>query len=450
MFVFFRVIASIFYQILYMSIVASIIGLVILMIQKIINKRISPKYNYYIWLVFILILVFPISIFSKFSIYNHINVNIIKIINVENNDKIDRVLNDNDISTIIPDASLNNISMFGINIKIIIANILLMLSLIQVCITCFSMCLLKKKFSEISLENERIINIVDECKKELGIKKDIKIINQNIVDSPAIIGLFDVKILFSNNLLLLDDVSLKNMFLHEFAHYKRKDNFMNFLIMILSSIYWFNPIIKFIFKYIKQDIEFATDELAIKNMNLEETREYCRTIVEAEARSSKFAPILTFAGELEYIDKRIDFISFRNKFKKFSKVIAISTIFIVIFLCLVFYPTSYCNTTIPKLYFQTDDGLYEEIPIVNGNDKEKEISIKEGVNTQIISDNLSKNSYIYFNSSSINNTENYEEKTSIILNNNIKYLKKGNYLCNFTVVTKNKKVFEYVIKIKVI
>ena len=240
------------------------------------------------------------------------------------------------------------------------------------------------------------------------------------------------------------------MFLHELAHYKRKDNFMNFLIMVLNSIYWFNPIIKFVFKYVKQDLEFATDELAIKNMNLEETREYCRTIIDAEARSSKFAPILTFAGELEYMDKRIDLISLRNKFKKFSKIIAISSSFIIVFLCLVFYPTSYCNTTIPKLYLQTSDGIYEELLGINESDNIKEITIKEGSDVQIISSDLSTNSYICFYCSDINGISNAKGKNSVILNNNIKHLQRGNYLCNFTVVTNNKKSFEYVIKIKVI
>ena len=108
--VFVRIIASIFYQILYMSIVASIVGLVILLIQKIINKRISPKYKCYIWFVFIFILVFPISIPSKFSIYNFIDSRNIKIVEndyvsnrieiVHNNDEYFKNIKRNNFSNI--------------------------------------------------------------------------------------------------------------------------------------------------------------------------------------------------------------------------------------------------------------------------------------------------------------------------------------------------------------
>ena len=61
MFVLLRFIASIFYQILYMSILASVIGLIILLIQKIINRRISPQFKYFIWFSFVIMLIFPIS-----------------------------------------------------------------------------------------------------------------------------------------------------------------------------------------------------------------------------------------------------------------------------------------------------------------------------------------------------------------------------------------------------
>ena len=449
MFVIFRIVASIFYQILYMSIIASILGLVILLIQKIINKRISPKFNCFIWLVFIFVLIFPISITSKFSIYNHIDFNKVKVINIKNSDEID--INKNEmLSNWIDKTWDNNIEMIKMNIKSFIASSLLFVSVIKALSFISSYYLTIKVFGENKVVTKRIVDIFNDCKKELNIKRNIKIINQSIVDSPAIIGLFNVKILFSNNLLLLNDDNLKNMFLHELAHYKRKDNFMNFLIMILSSIYWFNPIIKLIFKYIKKDIEFATDELAIKKMNIDETRNYCRTIVEAKARTSGFLPILSFAGELENIEKRIDLISLRNQFRKRSKIIAILTFFIVTFLCLIFYPTSYCNTNIPKLYLKTDDGIYEKIDIVNNKEKIKEITIKEGVNTQIVSDNLCKDGYIYFNCSQINNIVNSEGKNYSIVNNDINCLNKGEFLCNFYFVTKNKKNFEYVIKIKVV
>lgn len=60
----------IFYKILYMSIISTIIGLIILIIQKIFDKKISPKWKCIIWLVYIFSLLIPFSF--KTNINNYI------------------------------------------------------------------------------------------------------------------------------------------------------------------------------------------------------------------------------------------------------------------------------------------------------------------------------------------------------------------------------------------
>ena len=76
-----KIIVGLFCQILYMSIVATVVGAVVLLVRKITNKKISPTCNYMLWLVFVIALIFPISAPSRVSIYNYINIDVIK--NVE-------------------------------------------------------------------------------------------------------------------------------------------------------------------------------------------------------------------------------------------------------------------------------------------------------------------------------------------------------------------------------
>ena len=126
MFVLLRVMSIAFYQILYMSIIASIIGLVILLIQKIIDRRISPKCNYFIWLSFILILIFPVSIPSKFSIYNFFDINEIKLIENTNIEKRNNSFIGNiKTNTINDNKHINNdtINCLSINFRIIISSL---------------------------------------------------------------------------------------------------------------------------------------------------------------------------------------------------------------------------------------------------------------------------------------------------------------------------------------
>ena len=444
MFVLLRGMASIFYQILYMSILASVISLVILLIQKIINRRVSPKCNYLIWLVFIFILIFPISIPSKLSVYNYVDISNVKIVDDGYVGKIwncSNILNTNERVKF--NSFYNNTKLLGGNLKILFPDILLVISLLNIFKTIVTYYLSVKRFGNKQVKDERIVNIFNECKKEMGIKRNIKLVNQNIADSPAIIGVFNVKVLYTEKLNSFDDTSLKNMFLHELSHYKRKDNYMNFLILVLTALYWFNPIIKNSFKNIKRDMEFATDELAIKNMDIDETRNYCKTIIDAEeSRSCNVSPVLGFAGELEYVAKRIDLISLKSKFKRFSKIISTCTVFIILLICLIFYPTSYGITNSPKLYLQSENGNIIEIK----NNWQNIIQVDKNSNLKLIVKNAGVNNYIYFNSTNLADTNNQDKETTI-LDNEITCFEIGEYMYNFMVVNSKNKTFDYSIKV---
>lgn len=59
-------ISPMFYKILYMSIIGIFVGLFILIIRKILDKRISPKWKCFIWLLLMLSLIVPV----KFDLKN--------------------------------------------------------------------------------------------------------------------------------------------------------------------------------------------------------------------------------------------------------------------------------------------------------------------------------------------------------------------------------------------
>ena len=55
-------ISPIFYKVLYMSVVGILVGSLILLIRKILDKKISPKWKCVIWLILIISLIVPIKI----------------------------------------------------------------------------------------------------------------------------------------------------------------------------------------------------------------------------------------------------------------------------------------------------------------------------------------------------------------------------------------------------
>ena len=53
-------------------------------------------------------------------------------------------------------------------------------------------------------------------------------------------------------MLDLDDDEIEYILLHELSHYKRKDILVNYLMIFLQCIHWFNPFIWYLFKIIKE------------------------------------------------------------------------------------------------------------------------------------------------------------------------------------------------------
>lgn len=67
-------IAPIFYEVLYLSIVGTFVGLIILIVRKILDKKISPKWKCIIWWILLVSLIIPIKIEIKNENINVLNI----------------------------------------------------------------------------------------------------------------------------------------------------------------------------------------------------------------------------------------------------------------------------------------------------------------------------------------------------------------------------------------
>lgn len=95
----------------------------------------------------------------------------------------------------------------------------------------------EKKIKNKVLEDEKVNSILNKCKEKLNIKKNIKLVKQDIVKMASIFGMFNIRILVSDDVLKLSEKEIEYIFLHELSYYKRKDNILNMIITILRCIY---------------------------------------------------------------------------------------------------------------------------------------------------------------------------------------------------------------------
>src|SRR5699024_26651 len=102
--------------------------------------------------------------------------------------------------------------------------------------------------------------------------------------TPSLIGIFKPIILLPVNMVDLNAKQIEYIFLHELSHYKRKDNLLNLILILIQSLHWFNPFIWYLFKRLREDIELATDEKVLNILNCNEFDDYGLTLISVLSR----------------------------------------------------------------------------------------------------------------------------------------------------------------------
>lgn len=125
-----------------------------------------------------------------------------------------------------------------------------------------------------------ILQAFASCKRKMGVRADIPLVMTSQVQSPTLFGLLRPRILLPLNVTeTLTVEQLSHVFLHELAHFKRRDVAVNWLMHLLLVLHWFNPLLWYAFYRMRQDQELACDASVLSRMNPGEAREYGYTVL---------------------------------------------------------------------------------------------------------------------------------------------------------------------------
>lgn len=367
-----EMLSIIFYKLLQMSVIASIIGIATLFIKKLLHKYISPKMLYIMWLIFLISLVIPPFIQTRASVYNYIDIY-----------KIEYFANDYDIQPQVSTQSFDEIQKNEKTIEesvpndmqdtkpipnlkdvfpvIWIAGVGVLFSIYFVSNIVFKIKIGNKKF-----EDGRIKSILQIAKDNIKIKKNIELIDQDVIKTPAIIGVIKPKILLTYDINSYSDSEIEYIFRHELAHYKRKDNVINCILILLRTVHWFNPIVWIMIREIRKDMEFTADERAVKGLGQEDRKEYCKLLVNItnNVHSSFMEKTIGITDNKSNLEKRIHMIKLSDKLSK-HPVFAAFLVFIIIgVICVSLYTTNYYQPDLelpPKIYLESPNGKKTEM-----------------------------------------------------------------------------------------
>ncbi|MFD3156964.1 M56 family metallopeptidase [Haloimpatiens sp. FM7330] len=318
------IIYALFKLVVYSTIIGSILALLIFIQRLIVKNKLGVRFQYMVWFILVLRLVIPIFPKSSFSILNFIpmksekpnliklnnefylrdlNMNILNRSNVYNknfnaygmnyNENLESCNLQNNYNNIIePYVKKNSKGIYYLYCcKEYLKNFLqkeavfLIWISVVVILTIYILVSNIRFYMKISrknsIDNDKIINIFINCKKELNIKRNISLIESEKIKSPMLIGIFKPKIVIPFDLHLKTNITrVRYVLLHELIHFKRKDIFINCLTISICILHWFNPLLWYAFYKMRQDCELCCDNDVLYFLKTDEIKEYGYTIID--------------------------------------------------------------------------------------------------------------------------------------------------------------------------
>lgn len=171
----------------------------------------------------------------------------------------------------------------------------------------------------------------------MKIKRNIPIYSTAYLKSPVIAGLFRPCIYLPIHLISdFNAADIRYILLHELQHYRHKDALAVFFMNLASVLYWFNPLVWFAMKEMRNDREISCDISVLKILEESEYINYGNTLINLAEKIS-FTPFpfaAGISGSMKQIQRRIIHISSYQNLsnrKKLRGLITFAVIAVLLF-----------------------------------------------------------------------------------------------------------------------
>ncbi|PFJ59291.1 methicillin resistance mecR1 protein [Bacillus thuringiensis] len=277
------------------SLMASILVGFILCIKVLFRNKLTPRWQYMLWIVLIIRLLLPwspdssYSIYSLFSYRSSVSEVIPKnmpatenIVNIESDRKVELESNSKMVTkTSEPEVKVSSekqttFSLYKIALYVWLAGVIV-LAVITFLTNRRLYSYIKK---QPDITDEQVATVFNRCKQSMKMKKAVSLRLAGKIASPTVFSFFRPKVLLSKkHMKVLNEQQLQYVFYHELAHIKRNDVAVNWIMYSLILLNWFNPILRYAYFCMREDQELACDAYALTFIDKEEQIAYGHTII---------------------------------------------------------------------------------------------------------------------------------------------------------------------------
>ncbi len=131
------------------------------------------------------------------------------------------------------------------------------------------------------VRNERALTVFEQCARQAHCKSWLVIAESEAVSGPFLIGAIRPVLLLPRGMVeSASREQLQTVFLHELAHLRRWDVWTGWVMSLLLTVHWFNPLLWLAIRRMNADREEAADALALQTLNQIERRSYGSSLID--------------------------------------------------------------------------------------------------------------------------------------------------------------------------
>ncbi|MDZ4498546.1 M56 family metallopeptidase [Bacillus cereus] len=277
------------------SLMASILVGFILCIKVLFRNKLTPRWQYMLWIVLMIRLLLPWSPDSSYSIYSLLSYSssvseVIpknmpateNIVNIESDRKVELESNSKMVTkTSEPEVKVSSekqttFSLYKLALYVWLAGVIILAAITFLTNRRLYSYIKKKP----DITDEQVTTVFNRCKQSMKMKKAVSLRLAGKIASPTVFSFFRPKVLLSKkHMKVLNEQQLQYVFYHELAHIKRNDVAVNWIMYSLILLNWFNPILWYAYFCMREDQELACDAYALTFIDKEEQIAYGHTII---------------------------------------------------------------------------------------------------------------------------------------------------------------------------
>jgi beta-lactamase regulating signal transducer with metallopeptidase domain len=186
----------------------------------------------------------------------------------------------------------------------------------------------------LAVADNQVGSLLRDCKVTMNVRREIVVVSAPGLGTPALFGFCKPCLLLPEGTLgRLDDRELRMVFLHELAHVRRGDILLNWAVILVRSLHWFNPLVWLALKRLRADRELVCDAMVMSHLGADERGAYGSTLIRLldDFSGAGFCPSLVpVINNKSEIKRRVTMIA---KFKSPGRAAVLASTAVVVALC---------------------------------------------------------------------------------------------------------------------